>query len=201
MMMLMLPPRSLRVLIFTLLISRAEPFSPYSPLAFFPPPAGVRAGPSTTTTTATTFGQRRGRIATARMTVVANGLPPRNPGESKDEYFDRITRAAADPAEFARMVLPPQDYDDDETVVTSLALEIQQQEDSSNNAKTTTTSTTTVTTTTTTRRRRGYVRAEEWDAEQQEQMTVAERLLQHEAQIHGNRLRQNEILRHHLNGF
>jgi hypothetical protein len=123
------------------------------------------------------------------MMVVANGLPPRNPGESKDEYFLRVTRAAADPVQFARMVLPPPD-DDDET---SLSLEMVQQEDSS--------TTTTTVTSTTTIRRRGYVRAEEWDAEQQQQMSVAERLLQHEAQLHGNRFRQNEILRHHLNGL
>jgi hypothetical protein len=124
------------------------------------------------------------------MTVVVNGLPPRNSDESKDEYFLRVTRAAADPVQFARMVLPPTN-DDDEAVVSSLSLEMQQQEDA--------TTTTTVTTTTT--RRRGYVRAEEWDAEQQQQMSVAERLLQHEAQLHGNRYRQNEILRHHLNGL
>ena len=45
-----------------------------------------------------------------------------------------------------------------------------------------------------------YVPIEEWDAQQKENMSAEERL-QWECQKGGNRIRQNDILMHHLNSF
>lgn len=47
-----------------------------------------------------------------------------------------------------------------------------------------------------------YQRAEEWDAQRNENGTMtAEEKLQWECQRQGNRVNQNDILRHHLNTF
>ena len=45
-----------------------------------------------------------------------------------------------------------------------------------------------------------YVPIEEWDAQQKESMSAEEKL-QWECQQGGNRIRQNDILMHHLNSF
>lgn len=53
--------------------------------------------------------------------------------------------------------------------------------------------------------KKGYVRAEEWEAEEQRrrkngELTWEERV-QFEGQRYGNQVNQNDILRHHLNAF
>jgi hypothetical protein len=129
---------------------------------------------------------------TKSKTMQLYGLPQRNHGESKEEYFRRMTQAAADPEQFARLVLTKEVVD----VVPNNNNSHHPAGSSSSSSSSSDTSDDS-----TTSGRRGYVRAEEWEAEQQKQMSTEERRLQFEAQMHGDRFRQNEILQRHLNSF
>jgi hypothetical protein len=103
----------------------------------------------------------------------------RHDGESEKEYFRRVTAAASNPEAFERMAL------ENEDAVEPILM---------NNA----TSAAEVGS-----KRKGYVRAEEWEEEEQrkrKEMRWEERV-QFDGQQHGNRFNQNEILRHHLNAF
>jgi hypothetical protein len=127
---------------------------------------------------------------TKSKTMQLYGLPQRNHGESKEEYFRRMTQAAADPEQFARLVL------------TKEVVDVVPNNNSHHPAGFSSSSSSDTSDDSTTSGRRGYVRAEEWEAEQQQQMsTEKERRLQFEAQMNGDRFRQNEILQRHLNSF
>jgi hypothetical protein len=121
-------------------------------------------------------------------------------GESDSAYFKRVTAAASDPVTFERMVLNQQhEY---ETPSSAAAAEHHV------NGKPTTGSSINGDTNNTTdapKPKKGYVRAEVWEAEEQRrrkngELTWEERV-QFEGQRHGNRVSQNDILRHHLNAF
>lgn len=94
-------------------------------------------------------------------------------GESSDAYFERLTQAAADPQSFEQLALQKEEEE------TTAADDQPKQE-------------------------RNYVPVEEWDAAQKNStigsMSWEERV-QFEGQRHGNRFRQNEILRQNLKGF
>lgn len=51
------------------------------------------------------------------------------------------------------------------------------------------------------KKKKGYQRAEDWDAEQKEGQNTWEQKAQFDGLQGGNRLRQNDILNHHLGGF
>lgn len=105
----------------------------------------------------------------------------RNPNESKDDYFLRLTDAASDQEQFERLTLKKPNRDDAKTESIIAA-----EEENGD-----------------TKPKRGYVRPEEWEAQQQKiskEMSAQERI-QFEAQRHGDQFRQNEILRHNLNAF
>ena len=49
--------------------------------------------------------------------------------------------------------------------------------------------------------KKGYVPIEQWDEERKKDSLQWEEKVQFEGQMHGNRFKQNEILRHNLNTF
>jgi hypothetical protein len=124
------------------------------------------------------------------------------PGESRDAYFKRVTAAASDPGAFERMALQK----DEPTAPVERrkkksSTSLQASSSSSNATESLESFAEEIPTTQ--KKRRGYVRAEEWEKEQQQkakEMSWDERV-QFEGQRHGNRFNQNEILRHHLHTY
>lgn len=117
-------------------------------------------------------------------------------GESEDAYFRRATAAASDSATFERTVLG-QEQEKNKPAVTAAQVNGKRNgmtdgdhDDTGSDAP---------------KPKKGYVRAEEWEAEEQRrkkngELTWEERV-QFEGQQYGNRVNQNDILRHHLNAF
>jgi hypothetical protein len=96
------------------------------------------------------------------------------PGESNEALFKRLQEAAGDATVFEQFVMG-------ETKQKAAAPDLP----------------------TVTEPKKGYQRAEDWEAEQQDiakEMTW-EQKVQFDGQRHGNRVQQNEILRHHLNTY
>jgi hypothetical protein len=112
----------------------------------------------------------------------------RSPGESDDAHYRRITTAASDPALFEQMVLQSTKVPSSlPSTRSNIATHVD-----SNAAHAPAPST----------NRTGYVRAEEWEAQELQrkkrgELTWEERV-QFEGQMYGNRVQQNDILRHNL---
>lgn len=119
------------------------------------------------------------------------------PGESDSAFFRRISAAASDPATFERAVMQDQQQRENNnfsspTSAKSSDTDHFSQNENNNGAANEGSA----------QKKKGYVRAEEWDAEEQRrrksgELTWEERV-QFEGQLHGNRVQQNDILRHHL---
>ena len=121
---------------------------------------------------------------TTQLRATSNFLEQQE-GESSAQYMKRLSQLAADPQALERQV---------------------QQEQQQSNSTTTATDDDTDTDTDSPpkKKKTGYVRAEEWDAQRnaaiQAQMQKDAKL-QFDGLRHGNGVQQNEILRHHLNGY
>jgi len=109
-------------------------------------------------------------------------------GETEKAYFKRITAAASDPAAFERLV----SGGDSKKKHAVTPLHASASNNSTNGEEPSVP-------------KKGYVRVEEWEAEQQKRklsgdLTWEERV-QFEGQRSGDRFKQNEILRHNLNAW
>jgi hypothetical protein len=122
------------------------------------------------------------------------------PNESRAAYFQRLSKAAADPAAFERLALG---QDKDATTNTN------NNTNASNNSKKTHKVDTTVgkshedPAVLQEKKKRGYQRAEDWEADlahERENMSWEEKV-QFDGQRHGDRFAQNEILRKNLNFY
>ena len=106
-------------------------------------------------------------------------------GESDDAFLKRILAVAADAKSFENAVIRPPNVmiqDAPSTVNSTLPIHGSPVQP----------------------KKGGYVRAEEWEAEEQRKAKNAsswEERVQFDGQRHGDRFSQNEILRHHLKGF
>jgi hypothetical protein len=122
-------------------------------------------------------------LAISQLSMKKSSFMDRIHGESEDAYFKRILAAASDSKKFENAV-------------------IQQQPSSFINAANSTTEGSELNSNNRTRKG-GYVRAEDWDAEEQRKAKSGswEDRVQFDGQQYGNRVNQNEILRHHLKGF
>lgn len=109
-------------------------------------------------------------------------------GETDDAYFKRILAVAGDAKSFENAVLRQPN-----TVMV---------QDSSSTTSSNSTSSSEISSPVP--KKGGYVRAEDWEAEERRKAESAsswEERVQFDGQQHGNRFSQNEILRHHLKGF
>lgn len=146
----------------------------------------LMVSPPTSTTAFHLGGYSRSKNVYGRNLSIMS-LPPRLNGESDNAYFQRLTTAAADPDAFERLALQ------------------QSEESSTSSTSTSSVSTTPDDDTIPTSTQGKYVRVEEWEKEQQRkrrngQLSWEERVA-FDGQRHGNRFRQNEILRNHLSAF
>lgn len=109
----------------------------------------------------------------------------RMPGETEKAYFQRVTAAAADPVAFERLVAGNSKQSEPD-VDRANSTEVLDGIGSTDNST----------------RRSGYVRAEEWEAEQQRKRKSGElsweERVAFDGQRHGDRFAQNEILRRNL---
>jgi len=130
--------------------------------------------------------------ATFRSTSGSRSSPlcalKRLDGETEKAYFKRITAAASDPAAFERLV----SGGDSKKKHAVTPLHASASNNSTNGEEPSVP-------------KKGYVRVEEWEAEQQKRklsgdLTWEERV-QFEGQRSGDRFKQNEILRHNLNAW
>lgn len=111
----------------------------------------------------------------------------RREGESSEEFFRRVTQAAADPHTFRAMALSntntkePSAKEVTDAVASSsskspIPTEVKQQTPK-------------------------YQRIEEWDAKTKKESLEQDQKLQFDGQRNGNRFQQNEILRRHIGSF
>lgn len=145
---------------------------------------------ATVLTSTRTVGSRTATNIRQRTAFIAlSALPPQHKGESSQQYFERLTQAAANPDTFAQMAL-------EQTTTTTSA-----SSQNGNENKPSVVSTDHPNDSPPPR----YVPVEEWDAAQRNQtkggLLSWEERVQFDGQRHGNRFRQNEILRHNLKGF
>jgi hypothetical protein len=121
-------------------------------------------------------------LAIRHLSMTKSSFMDRIHGESEDAYFKRILAAASDTKSFGNAVIQQQP-----SSFINAANSTEGSELSSNNRT----------------RKGGYVRAEDWDAEEQRKAKSGswEDRVQFDGQQYGNRVNQNEILRHHLKGF
>ena len=112
----------------------------------------------------------------------------RMPGESEKAYFQRVTAAAADPVAFERLVAEDAKQEEPENLRTNFTETLDGIVGNSTADQPT--------------KRSGYVRVEEWEAEQQRKRKSGdlswEERVQFDGQRHGDRFAQNEILRRNL---
>lgn len=100
----------------------------------------------------------------------------RLPGESSEAFFQRLTRAASDPAQFEALALGSTDNNSTDSASSSTSAQQQQQQPKT-----------------------GYVRVEEWDEQQRSNANSSwEEQVQFDGQRYGNGFQQNEILRKNL---
>ena len=130
--------------------------------------------------------------STSRSTSLAMGALDRQPHESDGAYMKRLMLVASDAATFEKAVLQGDDYDASSSGSTGAANGRYCHQRTSSDAPPTTS----------TKKKGAYQRAEEWDAQRQANGTMTwEEKVQFDGQRHGNRVNQNNILRHHLNTF
>jgi hypothetical protein len=116
------------------------------------------------------------------------GFMERSPGEGDDAYYRRVTAAASDPALFEQMVLQSSKIPSSSPTARINATSVNSNANTSVSAPAL--------------NKTGYVRAEEWEAQEQQrkkrgELTWEERV-QFEGQMYGNRVQQNDILRQNL---
>lgn len=123
------------------------------------------------------------------LSLSKNSFMDRLHGESDDAYFKRILAVASDPKSFENAVIRQTNTE---------------QIQASSAAVSNSTSPAEVSSDSPVLKKGGYVRAEDWEAEERRKAKNAsswEERVQFDGQRHGNRFSQNEILRHHLKGF
>lgn len=128
------------------------------------------------------------------MVAMSMSMLNRQEGESKDEFFKRITAAASDPKAFEQFVASDGDIEPTRAIGgeknKGRIIHAVNDDSSSSSNKTVT----------------GYVRAEEWDRQLQEKKKNMKNLsweerVQFDGQRYGDQFNQNEILRHNLKGL
>lgn len=119
------------------------------------------------------------------------GALDQQPHESDAAYMKRLMEVASDASSFEKAVMAG---DSSYQVITSSSSSTKsngyQRANNNNDSNTTN------------KKKGTYQRAEEWDAQRQANGTMTwEEKVQWDGQRHGNRVNQNDILRHHLNTF
>jgi hypothetical protein len=121
----------------------------------------------------------------------------KQPGESESAFMKRIQQLASDPKAFELAVLGQNDPAEGGRSTTSLRYSSHPSSSNSTEAAGSSPPSSPAS------RKGGYQRVEDWDRDQQEQAKSLswEERVQFDGQRHGNRVQQNEILRHHLKTF
>ena len=137
-----------------------------------------------------TIAHCRQSAATApSRTFLRMGVLDQQAHESDSAYMKRLMNVASDAASFEKAVMAGDSYVDETGATTAKQSNGYQRANNDSlqpNQK----------------KKGTYQRAEEWDAQRQANGTMTwEEKVQWEGQRNGNRVNQNDILRHHLNTF
>jgi hypothetical protein len=127
--------------------------------------------------------------AAAPRTFLQMSVLDQQPHESDSAYMRRLMEVASDSASFEKAVMAGDSYDHELVATAKHSNGYKRADDNDSSLPT--------------KKKKGtYQRAEEWDAERKANGTMTwEEKVQWEGQRHGNRVNQNDILRHHLNTF
>jgi len=128
----------------------------------------------------------RSSSSSRASTAIQMGALDKQPHESDSAYMRRLMEVASDAASFEKAVMAGDDYDDS-VVAPKHSNGYQRKNDGDAPSP---------------KKKGVYQRAEDWDAERQANGTMTwEEKVQFDGQRHGNRVNQNDILRHHLHTF